>query len=103
MVGVLGFAGCATNQTGTENNNVDSKADITVKYDKSDMFTDRDLEQTIHAAKAERITLESNKDVIIKDEGTYIITGEVNNASVIIKADDDAKVQIGLEKRKNIK
>ncbi|HOO96387.1 MAG TPA: carbohydrate-binding domain-containing protein [Caldisericia bacterium] len=102
LIGGIIFAGCSAGQTVNEDNNnntanADSTTDIKVEYSVSKMFTERDLEQTVYAADGKKITLESNKDVEIDGEGIYIVTGKVNNTSIIIDADKDAKVQIALD------
>lgn len=65
--------------------------------DTSEMFTDRDLEQTADLEDASYIELSSDEDVVIGQEGVYVLSGDVENVTVIVEADDEAKVQIVLD------
>ncbi len=65
--------------------------------DTSDMFSDRDLEQEADLSDATYITLENGEDVNITSEGVYVISGSAKNTSIIVEADDTAKVQIVLD------
>ena len=65
--------------------------------DTSEVFSDRDLEQSVDLAAATQITLESDKDVTLNNEGIYVLSGEVENVTVVVEAADDAKVQIVLD------
>lgn len=62
--------------------------------DSSDMFTDRDLEQQADTSNAKAITVSSNQDVSITEEGVYVLSGTATNVTVEINADDAAKVQL---------
>jgi len=62
-----------------------------------DMFTDRDLEQTPDLSEAEYIVLSSGEDVSITEEGIYVISGSATNVTVVVDADDEAKVQLVLD------
>ena len=64
--------------------------------DATDLFSERDLRQTADLSEAVSYTLSDNKDITITEAGVYIITGSANNASIIIDADDKAKVQLVL-------
>ncbi len=57
----------------------------------SEMFTDRDLSGEYDAA--EEITL-SGKDVIITEEGVYLLSGTLKDGMIIVDADKSAKVQL---------
>ena len=65
--------------------------------DTSAMFSDRDLEQEADLSEATTITLESGKDVTISTEGVYVIKGSAENSTIIVEADDAAKVQLVLD------
>ncbi len=65
--------------------------------DTSDIFTDRDMEQEADLSEAEYITLEDGKDVTISTEGVYVIQGSASDASIIVEAEDTAKVQLVLD------
>lgn len=65
--------------------------------DDDDMFSDRDLEQVPDLSDAQYITLSSGQNKTITAEGVYVISGNVTNASVIVNAGDEAKVQLVLD------
>ncbi len=66
-------------------------------YSADDLFTDRDLEQTADLTEAVRYTLSDGQDITIDAAGVYVITGTAENATVIVEAGTDDKVQIVLE------
>jgi hypothetical protein len=66
--------------------------------DTSEMFSDRDLEQEADTSGAQKITLESGSDVTISTEGVYVITGSAKDTTIIVDAEDTAKVQLVLDK-----
>lgn len=65
--------------------------------DTSDIFSDRDMEQTADTSNAKTITLADSQDVTISEEGVYVISGTAKNATITVEADDSAKVQIVLD------
>ncbi|RKM61405.1 carbohydrate-binding domain-containing protein [Butyrivibrio sp. CB08] len=65
--------------------------------DTSDMFSERDLEQEADLSEATYMTLESGEDITITEEGVYVIEGTAKDSSIIVEADDTAKVQLVLE------
>ena len=75
-----------------------SGAEITADtiVDASEMFTDRDLAGEYTESESSVITL-GEGDVIISEEGTYILRGSVENATVIVDADENAKIQLVLD------
>ncbi len=78
--------------SGSNTNNYDSISD-----DSDEMFTDRDLEQTADTSEAEYIELNSDEEVTITEEGVFVISGNVENATVVVDTDDEAKVQLVLD------
>lgn len=64
--------------------------------DTTDLFTERDLEQTADLADATSITLKSGEDVSITSEGTYVISGTATNATITVDVDSSEKVQLVL-------
>ena len=62
--------------------------------DGSELFTNRDLAQTADTSSAQSITLASNQDVTITEEGIYVVSGTASNASIVVDADSSAKVGI---------
>ena len=93
IIMIIGITGCGkkTDSSTTSNN----ESSIT-KLSISEVFTDRDLEQTADKKDAKTYTVSDNKNINITEEGVYIITGSAENASIIIEADDEAKVQLVL-------
>ena len=63
----------------------------------SEIFTERDMEQEADTSDAESYTLSDGKDITITKAGVYTITGSAKNATIIIDAADDAKVQLELD------
>lgn len=62
-----------------------------------DLFTDRDLEQTADTTDATHITVTDGEDVTITEEGVYVLSGTATDCTVIVAADDSAKVQLVLD------
>ncbi|SCP98742.1 carbohydrate-binding domain-containing protein [Anaerobium acetethylicum] len=65
--------------------------------DTTGLFSERDLEQSADLTGAVSIELKSGEDVTIDAEGVYVLSGDVENATVIVDAGDEAKVQIVLD------
>lgn len=80
------------------------------RLDTTEMFSERDKDSTYDEDAAITITL--NGDVVscdadtveingsavtITDEGTYILSGTLNNGSIIVEAEDSDKVQLVLD------
>ncbi len=65
--------------------------------DAEELFTDRDLEQSPDLSDAEKITVEDGRETVIDKEGTYVLTGNAKNASVIVEADSQDKIQLVLD------
>ena len=96
LVGIIiTLTGCIFNKdtSTTSNNNTSSTSKL---LQSTDIFTDRDLEETVDTSNATTYTVSDNKDITITDEGTYIITGNAKNSSIVINANDEAKVQLVL-------
>ena len=74
-----------------------SAAESDKLFDPAELFTDRDYEQEADLTEATRLTLSNGKDLVIDEEGIYLISGTAENASVIVDADDQAKVQLVLD------
>lgn len=60
--------------------------------DTSELFSDRDLEQSVDRASATQINLENDKDVTLNTQGIYILSGEVKNVTIVVDAPEDAKI-----------
>ncbi len=64
--------------------------------DTSDLFSDRDLEQSVDLVGATYLSLASGQDVTVSKEGTYVLVGDVSNTTVVVDA-EGAKVQLVLD------
>ncbi|MBQ2569482.1 MAG: carbohydrate-binding domain-containing protein, partial [Ruminococcus sp.] len=60
-------------------------------------FTERDMQQEADTADAKTLTVTSGQNTTITEAGVYIITGTATDASVIVEAADDVKVQLVLQ------
>lgn len=87
-----------------------SSAEPVDAIDTGDLFSDRDHEGTYDASESVRITLSGStvscadpavqidgSTVTITDEGTYLLTGTLENGMIIVDADKEQKVQLVLE------
>jgi hypothetical protein len=99
----LSAVGCTKEEVSSENTAITqvtstgtSTGEASV-LDTSELFNDRDLEQSVDLAAATQIKLESDKDVTLNEEGVYVLSGEVKNVTVVVEAPEDAKVQIVLD------
>lgn len=99
----LSAVGCTKTEISSENaatTEVTSSGTSAVEgnvLDTSELFSDRDLEQSVDLAAATQIKLESNKDVTLDKEGIYVLSGEVKNVTVVVETSEDSKVQIVLD------
>ncbi|MBQ6602871.1 MAG: carbohydrate-binding domain-containing protein [Eubacterium sp.] len=78
--------------TGTSDNSSSDAA-----LDTESLFTDRDLTQTADLSEAEYITVKDGENVTITSEGTYVFTGTASDATIIVEAGDEDKVQLVLD------
>jgi len=65
--------------------------------DTMDEFTDRDLQQEADLSNAKQITVKSGEDVTITEEGVYVLSGTAENTTIVVNANDTAKVQLVLD------
>ena len=65
--------------------------------DATDMFTERDLQQTADTSEAKSITLKDGEDITISEAGVYVVSGSSKNATIYVEAGDEDKVQIVLD------
>ncbi len=87
-------ADSATSST-TETSTASAEASTT---DTTELFSDRDLEQSADLTAATQMKLVSNQDVTLSKEGVYVLSGDVENVTVTVDAAaEDAKVQIVLD------
>ena len=96
IIGILLFSllttivGCGSKDS--ENNTVT----VAKELNESDIFTDRDLEQTVDVSNATKYTVNNGENINITTEGIYVISGNAKNVSIIVNTDDESKVQLVL-------
>ncbi|MBQ4252363.1 MAG: carbohydrate-binding domain-containing protein [Erysipelotrichaceae bacterium] len=78
------------------NSNITSTSSFTTDYSADTLFTERDLKQEADLSQAKAITVSDGQSVTISEEGVYVLSGNAKNATVIVEADDSAKVQLVL-------
>ncbi len=112
ILGGCGASGSATetDSAGTEEGTAASEAVTATVVDTSDMFTDRDIDWSYDEEDCAHIELDgdsasadtdavevSGSTVTITDEGTYILSGTLNDGMIIVDAGDSDKVQLVLD------
>jgi len=65
--------------------------------DASELFTDRDLKQSVDTSDALVIEVSDDKVYTISEEGIYVITGTAKNCTIKVDADSEDKVQLVLD------
>ncbi len=63
----------------------------------SDLFTKRDLEQSADLSEAVKLSLSDGETCTVSSEGVYLLSGSVKNATVVVDAGDEDKVQLVLD------
>ena len=100
LIGILlTFSGCnAASASGLSDSSTVSISSVEDSaLDTSELFTDRDMGQSADLTDAVYIELASGEDAAITEEGVYVLSGSAQNATVIVDAGDEAKVQIVLD------
>ena len=80
-----------------QQNTVVSTVDDAGELDTTNLFTERDLQQTTDLTGAKTITAADNKTETITAEGVYVIKGSAKNFTVKVEADKNSKVQLVLD------
>lgn len=75
----------------------DSGIAITTTLNVDEAFTERDLKQEADTSSATKLALADGKDISITEEGVYVISGSASEATIVVDADDSAKVQLVLD------
>lgn len=101
----LVFAGC-----GRADSAVEKKMEQTAKNDTAEMFSDRDYETDYDEENSVQITLNGNtaecssntvkiadSTVIISEEGTYILSGSLENGMIIVDAEKADKLHLVMD------
>ena len=76
---------------------VPASAASSAVYTSEELFTDRDLRQTADLAGAVKYTVSDGQDIRITSAGVFVITGTADDATVIVEAGKDDKVQLVLD------
>lgn len=63
----------------------------------TDLFTQRDLTNTVDKSKAISLSLKNNEDYLIDKEGIYLLSGDYTNTTIIVEVSDNEKVQLILD------
>ena len=66
-------------------------------YDKSELFSDRDLQQTADLTEAVTYAVADGQDITITEAGVYMLTGQAKDVTVYVAADKEDKVQLVLD------
>ena len=74
-----------------------ASAASTAVYTADEQFTNRDLQQTADLTGAVQYTVSDGQDIRIASAGVYVLTGTASNATVIVEAGKDDKVQLVLD------
>ncbi len=116
LVVSLTASGCGTGTASTSSTSATSaesskeSSSKTVTLSKEECFSDRDLDGSYDESNSAVITLNgtsaecdsdaveiSDSTVTIKDEGTYIVTGNLSDGMIIVDAEKTDKVQLVLD------
>ena len=93
MISLL-IALCMMLSVGTVNAMAETASPI---YSADDLFSSRDLKQTVDLSEATAYTVTDGQDIHITAAGVYVLTGTAANATVYVEAGDDDKVQLVLD------
>lgn len=70
---------------------------VTTSVDPSEIFSERDQEQDADLSDSTAYTVSDGQNITITAAGTYVITGTAKNATIIVEADKEDKVQLVLD------
>lgn len=80
-----------------KNGNTSITATVSKIYKKSELFTERDLNQNVNTSDAINYIVSDGENITITKAGTYVISGTAKNVTIYVEAGDTDKVQIVLE------
>ena len=86
-------------QTAASDGKADSAAAVgtAVSVGASERFTARDLSQTADLSEATSVPVSDGETVTITEAGVYVLSGSAENATVVVDAGDEDKVQLVLD------
>ena len=101
------LAGCGAKEAATQTSSAAAVEEATVTatanttgsgaIDTTDLFTERDLEQTADLTDAVYYTVSDGQTISITAAGVYVISGTASNAQITVGAGDEDKVQLVLD------
>lgn len=110
MIFTLSIVGCSTKENQSVSSHAENGTEQTEKDGISEMFTDRDYEVGYDESKSTLIKLNgdsaacssdavriSGNVITITDEGTYILTGTLDDGMIIVDAEKTDKPQLVLD------
>lgn len=86
------FTGQMTGEAQAKVENNSSAQDF--EYDGADMFSVRDLKQVPDLVGATTLSLLDGKDVVVTEQGVYVVSGSYEDIMIVVEAGDEAKVQL---------
>lgn len=89
-------AGAGDAAGGTATEVLEAAASVT-RLEASELFTDRDLEQSPDLSEAVYETVEDGQTLTITEAGVYVISGTAKEAQILVETAEDAKVQLVLD------
>lgn len=94
---VLFLSGCTIVEDDLDSTiDVTEIATVATEETITEMFTERDLEQTV-TEYDDTFELVSEEDLYINEEGTYYITGDVTNTTITVEVLEEDNVQLVLD------
>lgn len=92
-VSLAGCSAAANSQSASAAESGSSAVQAAGLLDVSQMFTDTDKDSSYEESTAKQIAL-SGESVTIREEGTYILSGTLENGQIIVDAAENAKVHL---------
>ena len=65
--------------------------------DTTEIFSDRDLKQEVDLSEATELVLRSKTEVVVQEEGIYILRGNFTDTAIIVEAGEKDKIQFVLD------
>jgi hypothetical protein len=77
--------------------NLGTSTDGTPILKGDELFSARDLEQSPDLSEAVILSVSDGQTLSVSEEGVYVLRGTAKNATVVVEAEDSAKVQLVLD------
>ncbi len=77
--------------------NLGTSTDGTPILNGNELFSARDLEQSPDLSEAVILSVSDGQTLSVSGEGVYVLRGTAKNATVVVEAEDSAKVQLVLD------